>query len=121
MKPLKMIKSFKYAGDGLFKLLKSENNFQFHFLAAVIVCAAGIFFNISHLEWLWIAACIAMVMAAEAFNTAIEKICDLISKEKQAAIADIKDIAAAGVLITAIFALVTALIIFGQKIQNLYA
>ena len=49
-------------------------------------------------------------------NTDIEKLCDVIYKDKHPVIKKVKDIAAAAVLVSAIFSLVTGLIIFMPKI-----
>ncbi|UBM58018.1 diacylglycerol kinase family protein [Marinilongibacter aquaticus] len=114
-----MLKSFTYARQGFVKLLRSENNFQFHFLAAILVTVAGLYFRLTALEWLAVFTAIALVFSAEAFNTAIEKLADRISTEREEALADIKDVAAAGVLIVAILALVIGLSIFGPKVFQL--
>ncbi|MGR3811819.1 diacylglycerol kinase family protein [Jiulongibacter sp. NS-SX5] len=116
----KMLKSFGFAGTGFVKLLRSENNFQFHALAAVLVVIVSVFFELQRLEWLMVCISIAAVFTAEAFNTAIEKLCDLVSKDRLKQIEDIKDIAAAGVLLTAAGSVVVAFFVFGPRIMNLF-
>lgn len=111
----KMLRSFRYAGTGFGKLLRSENNFQFHALAAVLVLLLSVFCGLTQWEWILICISIAAVFGAEAFNTAIEKLCDLVSKERLKEIEDIKDIAAAGVLLTAGGAFLVAVLIFGKR------
>lgn len=59
---------------------------------------------------------IGFVLTAEAFNTAIEKICDFIHPELHPKIGKIKDIAAGGVLIAVLTAVVIGLIIFAPKL-----
>lgn len=59
---------------------------------------------------------IAFVMVAEAFNTAIEKLCDVVSKDHHPVIGTVKDIAAGGVLIAAISAVITGLLLFIPKL-----
>ena len=63
------------------------------------------------LEWLIVVLASGFVFALEAINTSIELLCDLVSNEKNNMIKKIKDIAAAAVLIQAIFAIVIALIL----------
>lgn len=116
MKVLKMLKSFKFAFKGLFFLVKNENNMHFHFLAAVIVIIGSFFYQISFGEWLFIITMIGLVWSAEAFNTAIEKLCDVVMPKPHPEIGKIKDLAAAGVLIFALIAFIGALIIFIPKI-----
>ncbi len=55
------------------------------------------------------------VWAAEIFNTAIEKIMDYISIDREPEIKFIKDVAAAAVLVAAITAFITGCIIFIPK------
>jgi diacylglycerol kinase len=56
----------------------------------------------------------------ELLNTAIEKICDLITKDIHPIIKVIKDIAAAAVLIAAIGSFLSGVIIFLPKILDLF-
>jgi diacylglycerol kinase (ATP) len=111
-----MLKSFRYAGVGFTKLLRFENNFQFHALAAVLVLVLSSLSNLARWEWLVVCISIAAVFTAEAFNTAIEKLCDLVSKERLQEIEDIKDIAATGGLLTAVGALKVAFFVFGNRV-----
>lgn len=116
MKILKMVKSFLYAFKGILELLKSENNVKFHFFSTFLVIIAGFIAKLSKWEWLVIVVIIALVWSAEAFNSAIEKLCDLIMPEKNVEIGKVKDLAAAGVLFIAIAALIIASVIFLPKV-----
>ncbi|WP_337044105.1 diacylglycerol kinase family protein [Emticicia sp. 17c] len=111
----KMLRSFKYAFQGIGVLLH-ENNARFHLFATVVVILLGLLLHISHTEWAFVIMLIGLVWAAEAFNTAIEKICDFISSEYHPLIGKIKDLAAAGVLIISIVAVIVGIIIFLPKI-----
>lgn len=108
----KRIKSFTYAWKGIIKLISNEHNAWIHCFAAVAVIIAGFAFGIDKTEWIAVVACIAAVFTAEAFNTAIEKLVDLISPEFNSKAGTIKDIAAGAVLITAIGAATIGLMIF---------
>ena len=116
MKILKMVKSFQFAFKGIFELIKSENNAKFHFLATVLVLTAGFIVKLTKYEWVVIIVLISLVWSAEAFNSAIEKLCDLIMPEKNIEIGKVKDLAAAGVLFIAMAAFVIATIIFLPKV-----
>ena len=70
-------KAFGFAFSGLGAAFKSEINLQLQLFIAVMVIAAGFFFSISNQEWIVILFCIALVLALEMFNSAIEKLCDL--------------------------------------------
>lgn len=111
--------AFKYAWSGIIRLVGSEAHARIHLLAAICVIIAGFIFNISTCEWLAVIGCIGGVFAAEGFNTAIERICDKISPEKNSLIKDAKDIAAGSVLLFVIAAVAIGLIVFLPKILDL--
>lgn len=83
-----------------------------HLAAAILVVIAGFFFGIERGEWIAIIGCIGAVMAAEAFNTAIERLVNLVSPQWHPIAGEVKDIAAGAVLICAIAAAIIGLIIF---------
>lgn len=113
----KMLRSFGYAFEGLLALFRYENNARFHLLGAIGVLLAGIGFDIDSKEWALIALAIGGVWAAEAFNTALEKLCDLVSPDFHPQIKTIKDLAAAGVLVVSGVALVIGVLVFGEKLM----
>lgn len=106
------IRSFGYAFSGLRMLLKWEHNTWIHLCATLLVVVAGFWKNISPAQWGLLVIVIGMVWAAEAFNTALEKLCDLVHPEVHPVVKQIKDISAAAVLITALVAVVTGILIF---------
>ena len=108
----KRIKSFGYAFKGIASLLKKEHNAWIHCLAIVVVTFAGLYFDITRTEWCIVCLCFGMVLAAEGFNTAIERLVDLVSPKFHPIAGDVKDVAAGAVLICAIAAAIIGLIIF---------
>ena len=114
------LKSFKYAFKGLIDLTKTQPNARIHLLIAAVVIAAGIYFKLSAAEWSVLVLTIAMVFAAEAFNTALEYLTNLVSPTYHPLAGKTKDVAAAGVLITAIAAVLIGIIIFLPKIGRLF-
>jgi diacylglycerol kinase (ATP) len=108
----KRIRSFGYAFKGIWMLFRHEANAQIHLLAIIIVTIAGIYFHLSLIKWALVAIAIGMVISAEAFNSAIEKLTDGIYKEQNENAGKIKDIAAGAVLICAITAVVIGIIVF---------
>ncbi|HEV7380877.1 MAG TPA: diacylglycerol kinase family protein [Dyadobacter sp.] len=117
----KAIRSFRYAGMGIYSLFRYENNARIHLIAFIMVVIAGIFFGISATEWCIISILIGLVWSAEAINTSIEKLADVVSPGYHPSIKDVKDLAAAGVLILALVAVVVGCIIFIPKILALFA
>lgn len=116
----RFLRSFSYACTGIATAFKSEANMRIHAAAALLVIVLGFIFSISPAEWLVILLCIGLVVAAEIFNTAIEKTCDAITTEKNEHIKKAKDLAAAAVLILALISLVCGGIIFLPHIFRLF-
>ena len=116
MKIKDRIASFRNAFNGIALLLTSQTNARLHLIATVVVIALGYYFQISINEWMLITLAIAMVFSAELFNTAIERLSDVIDPEYNPNIKAIKDLAAGGVLITALGAAILGIILFGSRI-----
>ena len=115
----KRIKSFSYAFNGIKLLIRYEHNAWIHCFAAVVVIGSGLFLGLTSAEWIVITFAIGMVLAAEAFNSSIEALCDLVSPEYNEAIKKSKDMAAGAVLILAIAAAIIGFIIFIPKLSAL--
>lgn len=110
--PSKRAQSFTYAFRGILLFLKKTHNswIQLCFLSATIIL--GFYFNITSVEWMMIVLASGLVLAAEAFNTAIEIDMDLTSPDYHPHARDTKDVAAGAVLISAFAAVIIGLIIF---------
>ena len=108
----KQLRSFGYAWKGIQSCVGKEQNLSFHLIAAMAVIIAGIVLGITRTEWIMVVMCIGTVIAAELFNTAIEKLVDLMSPERHPVAGQVKDIAAGAVLICAVAAAIIGLIIF---------
>ncbi len=119
MKIRARILSFKYAFQGLRDLFTTQDNAKIHTLMMLLSILMGWFFQLSTTEWCFIVFAISSVLAAEAFNTALEHITDLVSPEQHELAGRTKDVAAAGVLLTAIGAAIVGLIIFLPKCYEL--
>lgn len=111
----KIINSFKYAFEGIISALKTERNMKLHIFAMGIVILLGILLKISKMEWCICFICIAVVISAELFNTAIETVVDMICIEKNEKAKLAKDVSAGAVLVLAIGALAVGIIIFLPK------
>lgn len=114
--PLTRLKSMSNAIRGIKIMFRDQYNVWIHTMVLGFVIIAGIYFNIEPLEWVFIVFASGMVFAAEAFNTAIEIDMNLTSPEFHPHARDTKDVAAGGVLISAIIALIIGVIIFLPRI-----
>lgn len=112
----RLLKSFCCAFSGTGILFARERNAQIHLAILCCVVAAGFFFSLTALEWMIIVIVSGLVFAAEAINTSIEILADVVSPERHPQIKLVKDIAAGAVLLTAIAATIAGLIIFLPEI-----
>ena len=117
---LSRLRSFPYAFRGIRWAFRQEHNLWIHTLAAAAAIAMGFLLQISALEWTVIAIVIAGVFVSELFNSAIENLVDLCSPDYDEKAGRIKDMAAGAVLIAALGALATGLIIFIPKLLALF-
>ena len=112
----KRLNSFKYAFTGIGTFFKTQTHPKIHLFAAIAVIAAGFVFEVSATEWLVLILAIALVLAAEAFNSALEMLCDKVTTEEHPLIKNVKDISAGAVLMSAITSVIIGLIIFIPKV-----
>jgi len=110
------LKSFRYAFDGINAFFSSQHNAIIHLMITIFVFIAAVFFNVNREQLISIIIVTGFVWTAELFNTAIEKLADMISKDHHPQIKFIKDVSAAGVLLSAIAAFLTGAIIFLPKL-----
>ena len=106
------MKRFVFAFRGLAHFFRSDRSAIFHAIAAVAAIALGFYFDISRVDWMFIAGVICLVFAAEIFNSALETACDRITREQDDMIRDAKDLSAAAVLVVSILALIVGFNVF---------
>ena len=109
------IKGVGFALRGAVLLIRTEASIKIQVFIAIMVTAAGFYFNISNTEWIFQIFAIAMVIGTEGLNTAIEKLCDYLQPEFDPKIGFIKDISAGAVMIVSIAASIIGLIIYLPK------
>jgi diacylglycerol kinase len=108
----KNIRSYTYAIRGVLLMFQGENNFRIQLIAAVIAIALGIKLNISVMHWLFIISMISLVLMAETFNSALEKLIDHLHPDQHKQIGIVKDMSAGAVLIIALGSAIVGIIIF---------
>ena len=113
------LRSFRYAFRGIEMAVRTQHNFRIHIIAFILVIAAGFLLGISPREWCIILIVSAWVLSLEIINTAMELTVDIISPEFREKAGMIKDLSAAAVLVAALAAASTGVIIFGKYILQL--
>jgi diacylglycerol kinase len=114
----KLFRSFLYAFSGLRYALKTQRNMRIHFLALFLAVLLGIWVKLIRFEWAILFLCCGSVIAAEIFNTSLEKLMDHLHPEKNEAIRRAKDLAAAAVLVLALFSLLVGYFLFWEKLKH---
>lgn len=117
----KRIKAFVYAFNGLLEATKQDVPLKIHFLATGVVIAMAWYFQVSRVEWMFLMLACALVIGAELFNTAIERMCDVFHPEKSENVKYIKDVSAAAVLVVTLFAVFVGVHVFHQYITALFS
>ena len=117
---MKWIKPFGYAWHGIRYCFTTQLNFRIHLLVLLIVILLGSIIKLSAIEWLFIIGCSVLVLTLELVNTAIEYLCDTITRDNHPVIKIVKDISAAAVLIAVVGSVLSGSIIFFPKILDLF-
>ncbi len=103
---------FRDAGRGIGFAIRSEKSFVVHAFATICVVAAAVTFRVSPTEWAVLLVCIASVVAAECFNSAIESLARTITREMNREIGQALDMAAGAVLLISLGAACAGLAVF---------
>ena len=118
---LRTLRSFRFAARGIAYLFRTQPNFGVHALAAGLVVAFTLLLGTTPAETGVLLLAIGLVLAAEAFNTALEAVVDLASPGYHDLARTAKDTAAGAVLIAAVVAALTGLLILGPRlVQRLF-
>lgn len=113
-----LLHSFRDAFRGLFFVLINERNARIHLAVSLLVTAGGFILHISNVEWMVLILTIAMVWITEIYNTALERLIDLVHPEWGQEAGICKDISAAGVILSALVSMIVGLLIFGPRLYR---
>jgi diacylglycerol kinase (ATP) len=109
-------RSFGHAFRGIAGLVASQHNARIHAVATLGVVGLGFALGVSPPEWALLLLAIASVWVAEGFNTALELLCDAVSRERHPLVGKAKDVAAGAVLIAALLATGVGLLVLGPRL-----
>lgn len=116
----KFFKSFGYAFEGMRLAVQVDQNVRFHLAIGILVIIASFILQVNKFELLFILFAIFFVVITEMINTAIEEMTNLIVNEHRMEAKIAKDVAAASVLLAAIFALTVGFLILVPKFIALF-
>ncbi len=116
----KFTASFVYAFRGLWYALRTQRNAKVHVTIGILAIVMGIALHISAVEFAIVFVAITGVFMAELFNTVFELCVDLASPEYHPLAKVAKDMAAGGVLLSAMLSVVIGLLVFGPHLWELH-
>ena len=118
LKNKNFIDAWKKAFNGIWYAIRTQRNIKIQLVVALIVLICGIVFRFSIMEWITIVIVTMLVIITETINTAIEETVNLCT-DKYHPIAKIaKDTAAGAVVLSAITAVIVALLIILGRIYG---
>jgi diacylglycerol kinase len=95
------------------------SSFAAHAAATAATLAMAAVLRMDAVEWCVLLLCIAGVLAAEMFNTALESLARAITRDENPHIRDALDIASGAVLIAGLGSVVVGLVVFGHRAGQL--
>ena len=114
-----LLRSFGFALEGVSYLIRTQRSAQIEIVIGVVVIAVATWLGISALEWAVLVLAMALVLALEALNTAIELAVTLASPQRHPLAKAAKDVAAAMVLIAAFGAAMVGVIVLGPRLASI--
>jgi diacylglycerol kinase len=115
---IKFLRSFGFAFNGIVSAFSDQRNTRVLIFIAIGVVAAGLYYEITSIEWCIVLLCIALVVGLEMINSSIEGLVDLVTLEKRPLAGKVKDIAAGAVLFASVLSAIIGLIIFGKYLMR---
>lgn len=110
--------SFRCAFAGLSHAVRTQRNLRLHLAAGVAVLGAAWWLRLPPVEVALLLSAVAGVVVAEVFNTALETVIDLLSPGFHPLAGTTKNLAAAAVVLAALFASSIGLLVLGPALME---
>jgi diacylglycerol kinase (ATP) len=105
-----------HAIDGVICAFKTERNLRIDYIIGLFVLITSLFFDFSKTEFACLCLTIGFVIFAEMINSTVEYVVDLITDKYDDRAKAAKDIAAGGVFVSSLVAVVVSYFLFVDKI-----
>lgn len=115
------VMAFRYSFRGVGDLIRNHPHAQLHAIATLFVLGLAMALPIERWEWCVLLLCVAGVWMAEAINTALEYLTDLVSPGYDPLAGKAKDMASGAVLMMSIVAAIVGILIFWPYCQHYWA
>ncbi|HEY8488981.1 MAG TPA: diacylglycerol kinase family protein [Thermaerobacter sp.] len=116
-----LAESFRYAWAGFRWIWATEANMRLHFAAATLLFTAAWWTGAVAWQWALLILAAGLVILLEWINTAIEGAVDLATEEFRPLAGRVKDVAAGAVLVAALLATLTGVVVLGADLLRLPA
>jgi diacylglycerol kinase len=114
-------RSFRYAFEGWWHVLRTQHNAWIHALVSVAVLLLALWLRLPLRDWAVLVLAITIVWMGEFMNTALEALVDMTMPEPHPLAKVAKDVAAAAVLLAATGAALIGLLVLGPPLwQRLF-
>ncbi len=116
----KFAKSFRHAADGIRSAASTERNFRIELMFGFFALILSFLLPLAVTERGVVFLTVGVILALELFNTAIERLMDMLSPQYHERVKTIKDLAAGAVLLSSFGAALVGLIVFIPYIVTLF-
>ena len=120
LNPKSVMNIIKYSLDGIMAYAKDGKSIIIYVFGSLLEILCGFRFHINGLEWILIICMLGIILAVELLNTAIEAVCDAVTKNFNPYIKVAKDCGSAATFVIFIVILILNIIIFYPKIMQLF-
>lgn len=116
----KFARSLKFAWNGIVLLARQEQSFRILLASTLVLIVLIVYFGLSRSEIALLSVVVALVLVLELLNGAVERLVDLFKPRIHEYAEEVKDLMAGAVLISAVAALVVAVIVFLPHVQEAF-
>ncbi|HHT73124.1 MAG TPA: phosphatase PAP2 family protein [Firmicutes bacterium] len=119
MRSRNLLESFNFAIQGVVHTLRTQRNMKIHGLTGILVMIFAAVLNVSRMELIALFLVVGLVITAELFNTSIEAVVNLVTKDYHPIAAVAKNVAAGAVLVAAVVAVFVGYLVFIDELAAL--
>ncbi|PQO30829.1 diacylglycerol kinase [Blastopirellula marina] len=116
--PRTWIAKFRDAFRGIYIGVRAQSSFVVHLITAAVVVGLAAYLRVDVIRWSLLLLCIALVLAAELFNSAIEWLAKAIDHAENEHLRNALDVASGAVLVTSIGAAIVGGLIFLERLTT---
>ena len=112
------LKAFIYAWAGVRVLYRTQRSFRIHAFISLLVVVIALLLRLPVISWCWLILAIGAVWSAEALNTSVEFLANVVSPQFHPEIKNVKDVAAAAVFLAVVCSVIIVLLLLVPPLWN---